>query len=84
MASPMTDEYMKEIIAYNKRNNTSTYFYTNEFGVEKMIAIDDNPNEDNEYGCYVMNIETGDHCGAGAMTEDKMNEFFSHYNISRN
>ena len=49
-----------------------------------MIAIDDNPNEDNEYEFYIMNVETGDHCGIGAMTEDKMNSFFSHYNILRN
>ena len=84
MTSPMTDKYRKEIINYNKRNNQSTYFYTNELGVEKMISIDDNPNEDNEYGFYIMNVATGDHCGVGAMTEDDMNSFFSHYNILRN
>ena len=83
MMTPMTCKDKKEIIDYNKRNNQSTYFYTNDIGVKKMLSIDDNPDENGEYGYYLMNVATGDIIGNGKMNKERKDIFFRHYKLEK-
>ena len=46
------------------------YYYTNDFGIKKMIAI-----------LSIFEMTHGEWCGSGRMTYEELAKFFTHYSI---
>ena len=58
---------------------TKEYYYTNDFGIEKMIAIQ--PPEDGKYSFSIFEMTHGEWCGSGRMTCEELAKYFTHYGI---
>lgn len=59
-----------------------SYDYINDIGEPKRICVEDK-NDNGEYPITIWSTRTGDFCGSGTITEEKLEEWFEHYGISR-
>ena len=56
------------------------YYYTNDIGEKKFIVVEFPPIND-EYTVSIWSARTGDYCGSGKMTYQKLKEYFDHYGM---
>lgn len=54
--------------------------YVNDIGEPKKIVV--YPPKDGEYPVHLWSLKTGDFCGSGKFTLEKLNDFMDHYKIA--
>jgi len=55
------------------------YNYKNDCGYNKKLLVE--LREDGDYNFSIWSMDTGDFCGAGSMTKEKLDAFLEHYHI---
>ncbi len=59
-----------------------TYTYVNGLGRTKRICVyKENITENGEYPITLWDMATGEWCGCGEFTPEKLDEFLTHYGI---
>lgn len=55
------------------------YTYINDIGIRKSLFV--NENEDGSLDCSLWS-DHGDFCGQTQMTQEELNKFLEHYNVT--
>lgn len=58
------------------------YIYTNDIGVDKMICIKDEPDENGKYYFTLWEMLHGEFCGQGKKTKEELEEYLKHYDAT--
>ena len=59
-----------------------SYNYINKIGEPKQICVETEKDAEGKYKFTLWSMRTGDFCGAGALTDEKLKEWFDYYNIN--
>lgn len=58
-----------------------TYYYTNSYGIPKMLDIAETPNAEGKYHCMLWEARYGELCGSNWLTKEEIKEYFRNNHI---
>lgn len=60
-------------------NEIKEYEYINDINEPKKLVV--YPLKDGVYPCFLWSTRTGDCCGSGSLTPDRLHDWLAHYGL---